>query len=74
MHGNAPKGRLPGDIDRPAGERPVRQTAYWNSAYANDAEAKDVIGPHERASHIKSYDAVGYSRGSIILSRLMVAR
>ena len=40
------------------------------SAYANDAEAKDVMGLMESLS-IKSYDAVGYSRGSIIISRLM---
>jgi pimeloyl-ACP methyl ester carboxylesterase len=40
-------------------------------AYANDAEAKDIIGLMS-SLNIKHYDAVGYSRGSIILSRLLV--
>ncbi|MFM2361577.1 MAG: hypothetical protein RLZZ316_479 [Bacteroidota bacterium] len=41
------------------------------AAYANDAEAKDLIGLL-RFLKIKHYDAVGYSRGSIILARLLV--
>jgi len=41
------------------------------SAYANDAEAKDIMGIIS-SLNIKNYDAVGYSRGSIILSRLLV--
>jgi pimeloyl-ACP methyl ester carboxylesterase len=41
------------------------------SAYANDAEAKDIIGLIS-SLNIRHYDAVGYSRGSIILSRLLV--
>lgn len=41
------------------------------SAYANDAEAKDILGLISYLS-IKAYDAVGYSRGSIIASRLLV--
>jgi pimeloyl-ACP methyl ester carboxylesterase len=41
------------------------------AAYANDAEAKDIMGL-VGSLNIKSYDAVGYSRGSIILSRLLV--
>jgi pimeloyl-ACP methyl ester carboxylesterase len=40
-------------------------------AYANDAEAKDLIGLLKWLG-IKKYDAVGYSRGSIILARMMV--
>jgi len=41
------------------------------TAYANDAEAKDIMG---LMSFLKvgRYDAVGYSRGSIIASRLLV--
>jgi len=41
------------------------------SAYANDAEAKDIMGLMS-SLNIKHYDAVGYSRGSIITSRLLV--
>ena len=41
------------------------------SAYANDAEAKDIIGLMS-SLNFKHYDAVGYSRGSIILSRLLI--
>ena len=44
---------------------------HIESAYANDAEAKDVMGLMKSLG-VKSYDAVGYSRGSIITSRLMV--
>lgn len=39
--------------------------------YANDAEAKDIIGITKEL-HLKKYTAVGYSRGSIITARLMV--
>jgi len=42
-----------------------------DSAYANDAEAKDIIGLMSYLK-IKQYDAVGYSRGAIITSRLLV--
>src|SRR5947207_8850587 len=41
------------------------------SAYANDAEAKDLIGLMKYLG-IKKYEAVGYSRGSIILARLLI--
>jgi pimeloyl-ACP methyl ester carboxylesterase len=41
------------------------------SAYASDAEAKDIMGLM-RFLNVKHYDAVGYSRGSIITSRLLV--
>jgi pimeloyl-ACP methyl ester carboxylesterase len=41
------------------------------SAYANDAEAKDIMDLITFLN-IKRYDAVGYSRGSIITSRLLV--
>ncbi len=40
-------------------------------AYANNAEAKDLIGLMKHLG-IKKYDAVGYSRGSIILASLLV--
>jgi pimeloyl-ACP methyl ester carboxylesterase len=40
-------------------------------AYANDAEAKDCIGLLKFLG-IKKYYALGYSRGSIILARLLV--
>jgi pimeloyl-ACP methyl ester carboxylesterase len=40
-------------------------------AYANDAEAKDLAGLLKYLG-IKKYKAVGYSRGSIILARLLV--
>ncbi len=40
-------------------------------AYANDAEAKDLMGLLKYLG-VKKYEAVGYSRGSIILARLMV--
>lgn len=39
--------------------------------YANDAEAKDIMGI-ARELKLKKYTAVGYSRGSIITARLMV--
>jgi pimeloyl-ACP methyl ester carboxylesterase len=44
---------------------------HTDAAYANNAEAKDVIGLMSSLG-IKQYDAVGYSRGSIILSSLFV--
>ena len=40
-------------------------------AYANDAEAKDIMGLL-KSLRIKKYIAIGYSRGSIITARLMV--
>lgn len=40
-------------------------------AYANDAEAKDLVGLLKYLG-IKKYEAVGYSRGSIILARILV--
>ncbi len=44
---------------------------HTDSAYAHDAEAKDVMGLITWLN-VKQYDAVGYSRGSIITSELMV--
>jgi pimeloyl-ACP methyl ester carboxylesterase len=44
---------------------------HTDSAYAHDAEAKDVMGLMSYL-HIGQYDAVGYSRGSIITSELIV--
>jgi pimeloyl-ACP methyl ester carboxylesterase len=44
---------------------------HTDAAYANDAEARDIMGLISFL-HIKQYDAVGYSRGSIITSRLLV--
>jgi pimeloyl-ACP methyl ester carboxylesterase len=44
---------------------------HTDTAYANDAEAKDIMGLVS-SLNIKTYDAVGYSRGSIITSRLLV--
>lgn len=41
------------------------------TAYAHDAEAKDVMGLMQHL-RIKTYEAIGYSRGSIILARLLV--
>lgn len=40
-------------------------------AYANDAEARDIMGLLKWLG-IKQYDAIGYSRGSIILARVLV--
>ena len=40
-------------------------------AYENDAETKDIMALM-KLLHIKNYSAVGYSRGSIIVSRLLV--
>lgn len=44
---------------------------HTDAGYANDAEAKDIIGLATYLK-LKNYDAVGYSRGSIIASRLLV--
>jgi len=44
---------------------------HTDAGYANDAEAKDIIGLIT-SLNIKQYDVVGYSRGSIIASRLLV--
>jgi pimeloyl-ACP methyl ester carboxylesterase len=41
------------------------------SSYANDAEAKDIMGLLN-ALKVKHYTIVGYSRGSIITARLLV--
>jgi pimeloyl-ACP methyl ester carboxylesterase len=41
------------------------------ASYENDAEAKDLIGLMHFLG-IKKYSALGYSRGSIILARLLV--
>jgi pimeloyl-ACP methyl ester carboxylesterase len=41
------------------------------AAYKNDAEAKDIMGLMT-AIAVKTYAAVGYSRGSIIAARLLV--
>jgi len=40
-------------------------------AYENDAEAKDIMGLIKKLK-IKKYSAIGYSRGAIIVSRLLV--
>jgi pimeloyl-ACP methyl ester carboxylesterase len=42
-----------------------------DAGYANDAEAKDIMGL-ATSLNLKNYDAVGYSRGSIITSRLLM--
>lgn len=44
---------------------------HTDAAYANDAEAKDIMGLAS-ALKLKQYCIVGYSRGSIIVSRVMV--
>lgn len=44
---------------------------HTDAGYNNDAEAKDVIGLATSLG-LKKYVVVGYSRGSIITSRLMV--
>ncbi|MFT4156160.1 alpha/beta fold hydrolase [Parafilimonas sp.] len=43
---------------------------HTDAAYHNDAEAKDLMLLLKHL-HIKEYDAVGYSRGSIITARLL---
>lgn len=42
-----------------------------DEAYTNDAEARDLMGLLSFLK-IKNYQAIGYSRGSIILARLLV--
>jgi len=42
-----------------------------STAYENDAEAKDIMALTKELK-LKNYSAVGYSRGSIIVSRLLV--
>ena len=42
-----------------------------DSSYANDAEAKDMIGLMS-SLEINKYNVIGYSRGSIITARLLV--
>lgn len=42
-----------------------------STAYENDAEAKDIIALTKELK-LKNYNAVGYSRGSIIVSRLLI--
>lgn len=44
---------------------------HTSEAYANDAEAKDIMGLTSFL-HIPQYNVVGYSRGSIITARLLV--
>ena len=44
---------------------------HTDAGYANDAEAKDIMGLASSLG-FKNYDVVGYSRGSIITSRLIV--
>jgi pimeloyl-ACP methyl ester carboxylesterase len=44
---------------------------HTDEAYANNAEAKDIMGLMTSLK-VKHYDLVGYSRGSIIVSSLMV--
>lgn len=41
------------------------------ASYANDAEAKDIMGLLSKLK-IKKYSVIGYSRGSIITARLLV--
>lgn len=44
---------------------------HTDAAYTSDAEAKDIMGLAS-ALKLKQYSIVGYSRGSIITSRVMV--
>lgn len=44
---------------------------HTDSAYANDAEAKDLMALMTHLN-IDNYDVIGYSRGSIITARLLV--
>ncbi|QEM11593.1 alpha/beta fold hydrolase [Mucilaginibacter rubeus] len=44
---------------------------HTDAGYANDAEAKDIMGLATSLA-LKQYDIVGYSRGSIITSRVFV--
>lgn len=43
---------------------------HRETAYANDAESKDITGLMDFLK-IKSYDLIGYSRGSIIAARVL---
>jgi pimeloyl-ACP methyl ester carboxylesterase len=43
---------------------------HREEAYANDAESKDIVGLMDFLK-IKSYDLIGYSRGSIIAARVL---
>lgn len=73
------RGRLYGDLVK-AGYKVIIMDLRGNgrsdkphsdAAYANNAEARDVMGLVS-SLHIKNYDLVGYSRGSIIASSLLV--
>jgi pimeloyl-ACP methyl ester carboxylesterase len=44
---------------------------HTDAGYANDAEAKDIMGLMT-ALKVTNYDVIGYSRGSIIASRLLI--
>ncbi len=44
---------------------------HTDAGYANDAEAKDIMGLVTNLG-IKTYNVIGYSRGSIIASRILV--
>jgi len=44
---------------------------HTDAAYSNDAEAKDIMGLMT-SLNITKYNVVGYSRGSIIASRLLI--
>ena len=44
---------------------------HTDDAYANDAEAKDIMGLMKKIG-VKKYNVVGYSRGSIITARLLI--
>ena len=44
---------------------------HTDEAYANDAEAKDIMGLATMLG-INNYNVIGYSRGSIITARLLV--
>ena len=44
---------------------------HTDAAYSNDAEAKDIMGLMS-SLNVTKYNVVGYSRGSIIASRLLV--
>ena len=44
---------------------------HISGAYENDAQAKDIMGIVTELG-IKKYDVTGYSRGSIIATRLLV--
>ncbi|ASU35751.1 alpha/beta fold hydrolase [Mucilaginibacter xinganensis] len=44
---------------------------HTDAGYENDAEAKDIMGL-ATSLKLSNYDVVGYSRGSIITSRLLV--